>query len=246
MVQHVPAIPERVLVTMAHPDDAEFICGGTIARWAAEGSEITYVVGTSGDKGSSDPAMTGERLVALREKEQREAARVLGVRAVEFLHFRDAELMPDLTLRLAITRAIRRYRPDVLICQDPTARWDGQRYIQHPDHIAMGEASLAAVFPCARDRLTFPQLLEEGLEPHITRTVYLCAPREPDYWVDITAYFEKKLQALAAHRSQLNVEEVGPMLRTWGQDAAAEARRKQFPGAQQMQLAEAFKSFRLP
>lgn len=233
------------MVVMAHPDDAEFICGGTIARWAAEGSDIVYVVGTSGDKGSADPTMTAERLIEIREREQREAARILGVREVEFLRYRDAELEPNLDLRLAITRMVRKHRPEVIICQDPTHRWEGQRYVQHPDHIAMGEATLAAVFPAARDRLTFPQLLAEGLEPHMVREVYLGNPREPDVWIDITAYFDKKLEALAAHASQLSSWEYQPMLRRWSLDAAAEARRHQFPGSEQMEMAEAFKYFQL-
>ncbi|MDI3341427.1 MAG: PIG-L family deacetylase [Sphaerobacter sp.] len=237
--------PARVLVVMAHPDDPEFICAGTIARWASAGSEIIYVLGTSGDKGSDDPAMSPAQLVQLREEEQREAARRLGVQAVEFLGFRDAELVPDLHLRRAITRMIRRYRPDAVICQDPTARWAGQRYLQHPDHIAMGEATLAAVYPAARDRLTFPELLEEGLEPHKVREVYLAAPQEPDLWVDITAWFDAKLAALSAHESQMGDWDVGPFLRQWGQDTAAQARMRRFPGAEQMVLAEAFKYFTL-
>jgi LmbE family N-acetylglucosaminyl deacetylase len=234
------------MVVVAHPDDAEFMCGGTVARWAAEGTEIIYVLGTSGDKGSDNPQVTSEQLMETREAEQREAARILGVKQVEFLRFPDAELVPDLTLRLAITRMIRLHRPDAVICQDPASRWSGRGYLQHPDHIAMGEATLAAVFPSARDRLTFPQLLAEGLEPHKVTEVYLAASSEADVWVDITGSFDKKLAALAAHVSQIGGDwDVEAMVRQWAQGIANEARQRGFPGADEIELAEGFKYFKL-
>jgi LmbE family N-acetylglucosaminyl deacetylase len=234
------------MVVVAHPDDAEFMCGGTVARWAAEGTEIIYVLGTSGDKGSDNPQVTSEQLMETREAEQREATRILGVKQVEFLRFPDAELVPDLTLRLAITRMIRLHRPNAVICQDPTSRWSGRGYLQHPDHIAMGEATLAAVFPSARDRLTFPQLLVEGLEPHKVTEVYLAASSEADAWVDITGSFDKKLAALAAHVSQIGGDwDVEAMVRQWAQGIANEARQRGFPGADEIELAEGFKYFKL-
>jgi len=238
--------PKRAMVVVAHPDDAEFGCAGTVAKWAAEGCDIVYVLGTSGDKGSHDPTMTPDRLASIREAEQREAAKILGVQQVEFLRFRDAELLPSLELRGAIVRMIRKYKPDVVICQDPTARWHGQHYIQHPDHIAMGEATLAAVFPSARDRLTFPEHLAEGLEPHAVREVFLMNPAQPDIWIDISATFAKKIEALRAHKSQISEDpQLEQWIRLWAQDSAAEARRRGFPGAEFIQLAEAFKYFRL-
>ena len=237
--------PGRVLVVMAHPDDAEFICGGTIAKWAAAGSHVVFALGTRGDKGSSDPGMSSEQLMEIREHEQHDAARVLGVKEVEFLGFRDAELVADLRLREAVTRVIRKHRPDALICQDPTARWSGQDYIQHPDHLAMGEATLAAVFPSARDPLTFPQLLAEGLQPHKTPEVYLAAARESDIWIDISESFETKIAALNAHKSQMKDWDPGPEMRRWAEDNAAAARFHRFPGAGEMRLAESFKYFRL-
>jgi LmbE family N-acetylglucosaminyl deacetylase len=238
--------PARAMVVVAHPDDAEFMCGGTVARLAAEGTEIVYVLGTSGDKGSDNPQVTSEQLMETREAEQREAARILGVKQVEFLRFPDAELVPDLTLRLAITRMIRLHRPNAVICQDPTSRWSGRGYLQHPDHIAMGEATLAAVFPSARDRLTFPQLLVEGLEPHKVTEVYLAASSEADVWVDITGSFDKKLAALAAHVSQIGGDwDVEAMVRQWAQGIANEARQRGFPGADEIELAEGFKYFKL-
>ncbi|HET9014962.1 MAG TPA: PIG-L deacetylase family protein [Thermomicrobiaceae bacterium] len=244
--QQSSGIPARAMVVQAHPDDAEFGCAGTVARWAAGGAEVVYVLGTSGDKGSDDPAMTPERLIETREAEQREAARILGVKEVEFLRFRDAELVPDLNLRLAITRMIRKHRPEALICQDPTVRWAGQEYIQHPDHIAMGEATLAAVFPSARDRLTFPQLAAEGLAPHKVEHVYLDGTTDPDFWIDITGTFDQKVAALRAHASQVGeADALVEMLRRWARDSAAEARSRRFPGADAMDLAEAYKYFHL-
>lgn len=238
-------VPARAMVVMAHPDDAEFGVAGTVAKWTAGGSEVVFVLGTSGDKGSDDPEMTSEKLVETREREQLAAAKVLGVKTVEFLRFRDAELVPDLNLRLAITRMIRKYKPDALICQDPTFRWGGQEYINHPDHSAMGEATLAAVFPSARDRLTFPQLLAEGLEPHKVSEVFVGMSKEADVWIDITESFDTKLKALAEHRSQIGDWDPEPMLRRWSQDSAAEARFKRFPGADDMALAESYKYFKL-
>ena len=238
-------VPARAMVVQAHPDDAEFGCAGTVARWAAAGAEVVYVLGTSGDKGSDDLEMSSERLIETREAEQRAAARILGVKEVEFLRFRDAELVADLALRLAITRMIRKHRPEALICQDPTARWYAQEYIQHPDHIAMGEATLAAVFPSARDRLTFPQLAAEGLVPHKVEHVYLDGAKEPDVWIDITAFFDTKVAALKAHASQIGEWDPAEMMRRWAQDSAAEARSRHYPGADGLQLAEAYKYFHL-
>lgn len=234
------------MVIMAHPDDAEFICAGTVAKWAAEREEITYVLGTSGDKGSDDLHMTAERLMAVREAEQRAACEVLGVKEVVFLRMPDAELVPDLEMRKSITRVIRQHRPDAVICQDPTDRWVGSEYIQHPDHIAMGEATLAALFPSARDRLTFPELLAEGLEPHKVTEVYIASSEEKcDYFVDIGAHLETKFASLAAHASQMGDWDFRPMLSRWSRDTAAVARQRSYPGAEEMEYAEAFKYLRL-
>jgi LmbE family N-acetylglucosaminyl deacetylase len=238
--------PRRVMVVMAHPDDAEFSCAGTVAKWAAEGQEIIYVLGTSGDKGSEDHEMTGERLMAIREEEQRAACDVLGVRDVVFLRLLDAELVPDLEMRRTITRVIRQHQPDAVICQDPTDRWIGSTYIQHPDHIAMGEATLAALFPSARDRLTFPELLAEGLEPHKVNEVYITSSEERcDYFVDVTDWMETKFDSLAAHVSQMGDWDFRTMLRRWSRDTAALARLRSFPGAEEMEYAEAYKYIRL-
>lgn len=233
--------PRRVMAIMAHPDDIEFICGATIAKWTSEGQEITFVLGTSGDKGSDDPNYSSEKLMQAREAEQRAAADVLGVKEVVFLRMRDAELVADLETRKQITRVIRQHKPDAVVCQDPTARFQGS-YIQHPDHIAMGEAVLAAIYPSARDRLTFPDLLAEGLEPHKVTEVYIAAGDDNmDHFVDTTAFLDKKFEALKAHASQMGDWDPRDMITRWSRDAAAFARARSYPGAEEMEYAEGFK-----
>lgn len=212
--------PKRVLVIQAHPDDIEFTSAGTIARWTLEGAEVHYCSITSGDKGSSDPAVTGVDLAAMREREQRAACEVLGVASVIFLGYLDATLVADLNLRRELTRIIRRVKPDVLVAQDPTMRYSGQGYINHPDHVAAGEASLAAVFPSARDRMTFPELLHEGLEPHKVTEIYLFGGLTPDMWVDITETIDTKIAALMAHESQVRDWDPSDMIRTWARETA--------------------------
>jgi len=212
--------PKRVLLIQAHPDDAEFMCAGTVARFIQEGAEVHYISLTSGDKGSDDPAMTGVQLAGIREREQRAAAEVLGVASITFLGYPDAMLVPDLAMRLQLTRLMRQIRPDVLLCQDPTMRYSGQGYINHPDHIAAGEASLAAVFPSVRDRLTFPELLDEGLAPHKISEVYIYGTNNADRWVDITGSIDLKIAALKAHASQLNGWDPTEELRSWAREEA--------------------------
>lgn len=199
-------VPPSAMVVVAHPDDAEFLCAGTVARWAARGCEVTYVVITRGDKGSDDPAMTTERLAAIREAEQRAAGAVLGVRNFEFLGYPDGYLQPTLELRRDVTRVIRKYRPHSVITFDPTNRFISDTYINHPDHRVAGDVTLDAIFPSARDRLTFPELLVDGYEPWKVRQVWLAAVAEPNTWVDIGETLELKKQALLCHPSQLSPE----------------------------------------
>lgn len=195
---------KRVMGIFAHPDDPEFFCGATFARWAAEGAEIIFVLATSGDKGSSDPDMTSERLIAIRENEERCAAAKLGVKEVIFLRHRDGELMPSLELRRDIVRAIRMYKPEIVVTLDPTVFWWGDRGVNHPDHRAIGEATLAAVYPTARDRLNFPeQEREEGLEAHKVKYLYISGTQSPNVWVDVTDYIETKIESLYEHKSQI-------------------------------------------
>ncbi len=195
---------ERVMGIFAHPDDPEFYCGGTFARWASEGKHIVFVLATSGDKGTRDRTIDRERLIAIREAEERAAAACLGVRDVIFLRYPDGELQPTLGLRRDLVRQIRLFRPDVVVTNDPTVRFSGSHYINHADHRAIGDAALDAVFPAARDYLYFPELYrDEGLEPHVVRRVYVTGTHEPDTKVDVTRFLETKIAALYEHRSQI-------------------------------------------
>jgi len=190
-----------VLALFAHPDDTEFVCGGTLALWAGAGRRLVYGFCTDGSKGSSDAGMTSTRLVTQRQEEQRAAARALGCNEVVFLPYEDAMLEPTLALRRDFTRLIRQYQPEIVVCFDPAVYYtDG--YVQHPDHRASGEAALAAVYPAARDRLTFPELLAEGLEPHNTREIWLTSPLQPNRWVDIGTTLDRKIAAMQMHASQ--------------------------------------------
>ena len=194
---------KRVLGVFAHPDDPEFFCGATFARWAAEGAEITFLMATSGDKGSAAPDMTQERLIEIREEEERRAAAALGVREVIFLRYRDCELEATLPLRRDIVRAIRRYKPDIVVTCDPL-NWYNENRINHPDHRAIGEATLQAVFPTARDRLNYLEMeRDEGLSPHKTRQVYITGAVNPNTAVDVTDYVETQVRALREHKSQI-------------------------------------------
>ncbi len=196
--------PLRVLGVFAHPDDPEFFAGGTFARWAARGAEITFVLATSGDKGSADPNMTHEELVAMREEEERRAAAALGVQDVVFLRYPDGELYPTLQLRRDITRMIRLKRPDIVVTCDPTVYWYGTRALNHPDHRAIGAATLDAVYPTARDRLNFIELeRDEGLPPHKVLTIYIAGATDFTTKVDVTDWIEDKIRALHEHRSQI-------------------------------------------
>jgi LmbE family N-acetylglucosaminyl deacetylase len=201
----LPTIPEgdSVLVVMAHPDDAEFNCGGTIAHWVAAGKVINYVLCTSGDKGTSDPSVNPFELARTRRIEQINAAHTLGARDVTFLGYSDGVLQNTLELRRDIVRQIRRYRPDAIICQDPTQRWGGTGYLNHPDHRAAGDACLDAVFPSARDPHVFPELLLEGLEPHKVREVFMASQANADVWIDVTECMSTKIEALRQHVSQV-------------------------------------------
>lgn len=195
---------KRVMGVFAHPDDPEFFCGGTFARWAAEGAHITFVLATSGDKGSSDPEMTGERLAEIREEEERKAAHALGVKEVVFLRYPDGELQPTLQLRRDIVRLIRLKQPDIIVTNDPTVYWYGDRAINHPDHRAIGTATLDAVYPTARDRLNFIELeRDEGLAAHKVKHLYICGTYSPTVKIDVSEYLETKIRALHEHKSQI-------------------------------------------
>ena len=198
---------ERALVVMSHPDDAEFGAGATIALLARRGVRVEYVVTTDGGKGTEDPNVTEEMLSAVRMAEQRAAADVLGVGEIVHLNHPDGYLTPTLDLRREIVRQIRRFRPDLVITQNPTRRLDGNPFIGHPDHLATGEATLAAVYPAARDRLNFPELLDEGLEPWKVRQVLLTGVEEPNLWLDVSDTWATAIAALREHRSQVGARD---------------------------------------
>lgn len=194
---------ERALVIFSHPDDAEFSAAATIAHLTAAGARVDYVVTTDGGKGTEDPEVTSAQLTTVRKAEQRAAADVLGVSDIVHLGYPDGYLEPSLALRRDIVRQIRRFRPDLVIAQNSMRRQDGNPFIGHPDHLATGEATLAAIYPAARDRLNFPELLAEGLEPWKVRQVLVSGVERPNLWLDVSTTFEIGLQALFCHVSQL-------------------------------------------
>ncbi|MFQ5612697.1 MAG: PIG-L deacetylase family protein [Anaerolineae bacterium] len=201
------SVPRRAMVIMAHPDDPEFSVGGTIALWTAAGAEITYLILTNGNKGHDDPAMTPERLAVLRQEEQKAAADVLGVRQVLFFDEPDGELVPTLAVRQRVVAEIRRHQPEAIIAPDPTRYFFRDVYINHPDHRAAGEIALAAIFPAAGNRMYHPELLAAGLEPYSVKEVWLANASAPNRWVDITAVFQTKLEAIRCHVSQVREPE---------------------------------------
>ena len=223
------------MVVVAHADDAEFGCSGTVGKWCSEGWEVVYVMCTDGSKGTTDREITQQELAAIRRREQIEAGEVLGLKEVVFLDYEDSMLQPTLGLRRDIAREIRRHKPDVLICTYPIRNLDGGGGGGHPDHIASGEAALSAVFPTARDHLTFPELLEEGLEPHKVAEVWVMMHPEPDLWNDVTDHVDVSSRALSKHFSQVGdrgEEELAKMIR--------EGRRRTAVG-KGMQYAESFR-----
>jgi LmbE family N-acetylglucosaminyl deacetylase len=195
------------MVIVAHPDDAEFFCGGTVACWSAGGAEVTYLILTNGNKGSDDPEMTPEKLAEIRQREQQAAAAVLGVKNVIFFDEPDGELVSTLELRRRVVAEIRRYRPNVVIGPDPSRFFFADSYINHADHRAAGQVTIDAVFPAARNRMYHPELLDEGLEPHTVVEVYLGGTEHPNRQVDITAVIEQKQNALRCHASQFQEPE---------------------------------------
>ena len=190
--------PRKALVIVAHPDDAEFLCGGTVARWCAEGWTVDYLLTTSGDMGSKEEGMTRKKLLSIREKEQRAAAKALGVRRCIFLRYPDGYVEDTVELRGKIVREIRRLKPDLVVTWDPF-----RRGFNHRDHRLTGQAALDAIYPLARNPLGYPEHLEEGLKIHRVNEVLLAGTDQPDYHVDVSNYLEKKMEALSKHVSQI-------------------------------------------
>ncbi len=219
-------VPERAMVIVAHPDDIEFGVAGTIIRWTDAGCEASYVLVTSGDVGIADTNLTREQACEIREKEQRKAAEIAGVKEVIFLREPDGSVVNTLELRKKLVREIRRFKPDVVICQDPTRLFVSDGYINHPDHRAVGMAAIDAVFPAAGQPHVFEELAEEGLSAHKTKKVYIPTwdAENISVYINIESTIDRKVQALFAHESQMNemkrqrntqLEEISGWLHNW-------------------------------
>lgn len=208
---------KRILVVMAHPDDCDFGAGGTIALWTKKGIEVSYCIVTNGDQGGEASEFSLEDMAKVRQREQREAGKVLGVSQVTYLNYRDGSLVPTLELRKEIVREIRRAKPDRMVVQSPERNWE-RIFASHPDHLAAGEAAIQAVYPDARNPYAFTDLKESGFEPWRVRELWITGSPQPNHFVDITETFSKKMDALKAHVSQTahNLE-LEPMVRSWGE-----------------------------
>ena len=213
--------PGRVLVVVAHPDDIDFSMSGTVAALVEAGSTVHYAIATSGEAGPPEDAPRDE-LAATREAEQRAAAAAVGVTDVRFLGQPDGHLVPGLELRRAISRVIRQVRPDLVLTQSPERRWD-HVYASHPDHLAVAEATMAAVYPDARNPHAHVELLDEGHEPHAVPEVWVSWLEPSDVLIDITEVLDRKVAALSAHTSQVAwIEDVEGFLRAWGAETSAQ------------------------
>ncbi|HEU4368711.1 MAG TPA: PIG-L deacetylase family protein [Methylomirabilota bacterium] len=223
----------RILCISAHPDDNEFTIAGSAAKWAREGRDVGFCLVTTGGAGVNEHTPSNEGLIPVREKETRAAAKILGVKDITLLGYVDGTLEPTLGMRRDLTRVIRRYRPDIVVTGDPTVRYYGNEYLNHPDHRAVASATLDAVFPSAETSAIFPELLAEGLPPHKVKQVFITGSLDPDVFVDISRTLALKCRALKAHRSQVGKGEwVDQLLKAW---AVRDGKR----GG--LRLAEAFK-----
>lgn len=212
---------KRAMFIFAHCDDIEFGCVGTAALWVRDGYEVIYVILTDSSRGSEDPDMTREKLVSMRIEEQNRAAAVIGVHKVIYLGYEDGALIDSSEARRDVVRQIRTWKPERVVCFDPTMRYSPQGYINHPDHVQAGNIALAAIFPFSRNRPSFRELLDEGLEPFSVKEVYLTAWQGANCWIDIESTFDLKLQALREHKSQLGEWNPEEMMRAWSRRAGA-------------------------
>jgi len=219
----------QVMVVTPHPDDAEYGVAGTVARWTREGNDVIYVVCTNGDKGTNDANMKPGALVRIREQEQLAAAKLLGVREVIFLRYPDQTLEDTPEFRKKLVRLIRMYKPETVVTADPY-----RRYIWHRDHRITGQVTLDAIFPYARDSLSYPDLLKQGLHPHKVREILLWGSEEPNYRSNITDTFDIKVAALRCHKSQVG-DSPSPDLEQW-----LRQRHKMMAEGEDYELAEAF------
>jgi len=201
------AAPKEILIILAHPDDPEFFLGGTIARWIKAGHLVRYLLLTRGDKGAKDEALDFDSITKTRIIEQEKAAKSLGVESVKYLDYEDGYILPNLDLRKAIVREIRKIRPDILATCDPTNIFPSQQYINHPDHRYTGQAVIDAVFPAAGNHFFFPELLIEGYEPHEVEEVWMSLTNQPNVVLDVREHWNDRIQALKMHASQIGLPE---------------------------------------
>lgn len=233
--------PRRVLIVAPHPDDAEFMAGGSLSYWHSRGASIHFLNVTDGTSGSRDPNQTPEQLAAIRHEEQRAAARVFGSDDVTFLGYPDGRVEPSLELRWDIARAIRRVRPDVIVTGDPYFRYS-ENYINHPDHLAVANATLAAIMPVANTRLAALDLEQEGLEPHDVGEIYLSHAVTPTVWIPLSDEdIQRKIDSLRAHVSQMGDWDFAQGIKEWAARAAEQAREHGID----CEFAEAFAYVRL-
>lgn len=225
-------VPESAMAIVAHPDDIEFSCVGTLSGWAKRGTRVSYVLCTSGDVGIASPGMTREKAAQIREAEARQAADIAGAAVIIFLREPDGLLQPTLQLRMKLVREIRRFKPEVVLTGDPTVVFASEYYINHPDHRAAATAALDAVFPAAGQPNLFQELEEEGLRAHKVRKVYIYGQQQAELALSIDDTMEIKLAALRAHKSQFPQWDPGERVKQWAAERAA---------GKDMQYAEIFR-----
>ena len=214
---------QRVLVVTAHPDDVDFGASGTIATWTDGGIDVSYCIVTDGDAGGFDPSIPRGRIAGIRQAEQTAAAKAVGVTSLVFLGHRDGAVEPSLRLRKDISREIRRSRPDVVLCQSPVRDFT-RIFASHPDHLAVGEATMCAVYPDARNPFTFTDLLDEGFEAHSAWQIWIMGGPNPNRFVDTTAQFDRKIEALRCHESQhRDPDGMAQRVRGWNESLATSA-----------------------
>jgi len=211
-------VPKSAMVIVAHPDDAEFTVAGTVAGWVEAGCCVTYVICTDGNAGSHEPGITREKLAGIRRAEQRAACERLGVSEVVFLGHDDGQLEPTLDLRRELVRAIRQYKPEVVITWDPTRLFVNGDYINHPDHRAAAQAALDAAAPASEMPLLWPEV---GA-PHRVRQLYVYGHDQANLWVDVTGTIDRKIEALKCHASQLGDWDPTKMVKEWGAEVGEE------------------------
>lgn len=208
---------KRILVVMAHPDDCDFGAGGTIAQWTARGISVSYCIITNGDQGGEESDIPLEEMAKVRQREQRDAGKVLGVNDITYLNYRDGWLVPSIELRKEIVREIRKSKPDRMVIQSPERNYE-RIFASHPDHMAAGEVAIQAVYPDARNPYAFTDLKEAGFEPWRVKEVWITSSPTPNHFVDITETFPAKISALKAHVSQTaHNQELEAMVRSWGE-----------------------------